>query len=58
MAASEKIDVAVSNDFRVQRAGAIVSQMGFDLHRSTCSAFTAGIGTGSQRYQLCKANLR
>lgn len=54
---SRKIDVDVSERTRRDQAAHIVAQSGFTLHPDGCTVFTAGIGTGSHRYQLCRATL-
>lgn len=54
---SQKIDVEASDRARLERAGQIVARAGFTIRPDSCIAFTAGIGSGSQRYQLCVATL-
>lgn len=54
---SRKVDVDASERARRDRATQIVVQAGFTMLPDSCSVFTAGIGSGSHRYQLCRATL-
>ncbi|WP_245271682.1 GtrA family protein [Rhizobium sp. IBUN] len=54
---SRKIDVDASERARRDRAAQIVAQAGFTMLPDSCSVFTAGIGSVSHRYQLCRATL-
>lgn len=54
---SRKVDVSASERARREQAGQIVAQAGFTLDPESCTVFTAGIGSGSHRYQLCRATI-
>lgn len=53
----DQIDVAHSNQQRIKAASEVLTGFGFLLNSASCRLFHAGIGSGSNAYQICSADV-